>query len=153
MNTKIRMEEIKAMGPMKLPTTSILDYNGKILKLQPIIVPPKVQINLYGIEDTLKAVDLIAAISNALFRVSLQGWRINWFTGITVAIPIMWKLIPALDGIGNVPNELDDLNDREKDALLNAVKAKLTFSDDAESIIGMSLDILYKFKLLTGLFK
>lgn len=150
---KFTKEELTALRVVPIPVKNIVTQAGKVVPLKVVVGHPKPALNLYGVEDTLKAIDLIAAISNGLYKAALGKWKLNWYQGIIIAAPIIYRAIPLLGSLYNIPNELDDLNDKEKEYIVEKVKAKLTFSDNAESVIALSLDTLYRFKLLFGIFK
>jgi len=136
-----------------LPHKSFLMSNGKLIKLKPVALPDRPVLNLVGIKETSEAIDLIATIANTIAVIALTGWNIGLLGGITKSIPIFFKLIPAVKGIGNVITELEDLTPDEKQELIDLVQDKLLFKEDVEAIITMALDILYKLKVLAGVFK
>lgn len=150
----MKLTKLKAKGLQVLPVTSVLSNSGKIHTLQPVMAIAKPDIETYGIKDTLKSVKLIAAIANAVFVVAAGGWmKLGIFSIIFSIIPIVPKLFSAISGIGNVVNELNDLSPNEKEELIEAVKNELMFSEDVEGVVGIALDIIYKIKLLAGVFK
>jgi len=147
------IKELKIKGIEPLPAQTILDKSGNIVQMHPVVMVPKPRIDLFGIDDTLQAVDLIASIANAVFKVVASGGTVGWFFFVPEGIKILWKVIPAISGIGNVVHELEDLSPEEEKELLDAVKDKLLFKDDVKAIVSMALDILFKIKLLAGVFK
>ena len=106
-----------------------------------------------GINETTDLVMFLARLTNVLSSVIKSnpigiGWTIT-----VNAIPLVTGLVNAVDGISNVPAELEDLDEKEKDKIVNAIKDKLNFSEDVEGVISIAFNIAYGIKKLIGVFK
>jgi len=151
--TKINLEGLKIKGAEKLPIESLLNANGRILQLQPVVAITKPAPGR-GVKETLEAVSFIAAIANMVFSLIAKGWTgLGWITIVWNIIPLVSKAIPAVQGLNDVPQELDDLSPEEKEEVLEALKKHLLFSDDVEAVVDVALDIIYRVKTLIGVFK
>ena len=86
-----------------------------------------------GIEETKDVVIFLASLANAIKK-SLDDGEVTWTDAMNF-VGLVTKVFPAITGIGQVPIELDDLEDDEKEILIALVKDELDFSDNVEEII------------------
>ena len=92
-----------------------------------------------GIKETQDLVDFVALLGNAIDEATkdgLQAQDFGLFMGAIGAIP------GAIDGMGEIPKEIKDLDAAEKAQIIAGIKAKLDLRDDVlEGIIEESLSI------------
>lgn len=92
-----------------------------------------------GIKDTLEALDFAIPFANKIDETTKDGFKI-----IEAAefIPVLTKLPAAISGGQNIPKELGDLNDIERQQVIDKVK-ELEFTDeDAEIVAEKALNFL-----------
>jgi len=151
--SKINIDELKAKGAEKLPVESLLNTKGRVLQFQPVAIIAKPKMG-QGVTETLEAVQFIAAVANMIFSFVAKGWTgLGWISIAWNVVPLVTKAIPAIRGLSLIPQELDDLTNEEKEEVLTAIKEHLLFSDDVEAIVDTALDIIYRVKILAGVFK
>lgn len=63
------------------------------------------------------------------------------------------SLFPAIAGITNIPSELQDLDETERDELQSIVKEELNLSNNVEQVIELSLVIAADLKKLINIVK
>jgi len=102
-----------------------------------------------SIVETMEVVELVITLVNTIYLMTTLGL----IRGLTSAVSLLWKLPKAIEGINKLPQEIVDIDEDEKNQLITLIKDRLVFADDVESVISMILDIIFKIKLLTGLFR
>jgi hypothetical protein len=142
---------LKAKGAERIPVISVLDMKGHLHRMQPVTVVPKPPVGT-GTQETMEAIEFIAGVANMIYNFVTQP-GIGWFKIVWNVIPLVKKAIPAIKGLSLIPQELDDLTIQEKSEVLEAVAEHLEFSNDVEAIVNIALDIIYRVKMLAGVFK
>jgi len=90
----------------------------------------------YGIKETLDAVEFVVELANAVDKAGQDGFQI--IDGIHL-VPALTKLPAAITGGNEIPAEIDDLNDIERQQLIDKI-VELDFVDDrAEKIAEKAL--------------
>ena len=102
-----------------------------------------------SITETLDVIEFMATLINSVYLMLTFGW----IRGITNAVKLLWKLPKAIDGIKKLPQEIVDIDEDEKNQIIELVKDRLVFAEDVEAVISTILDVIYKIKMLTGLFR
>lgn len=106
----------------------------------------KIVMGSIGIKETADVVVAIIAFVNAGSE-ALEDGKITISDLPLILNPAM-KLPAMFAGIGQVPAELNELDDVEKNELLVLVKEELDFSDDVEDIVIKALIIIGDIKNL-----
>lgn len=134
-----------------LPIQSIIS-KGRVLELKtvdfiekPILFPA----SKATVKETLEVVDFIAGLANTIYAFITFGW----IRGLTHSVKTIFLLPNAIGGLSNLPEELSDIDELEKEEILKQVRSKLTFSEDVEAVVVLAIDIAHKLKILVGLFK
>jgi hypothetical protein len=81
-----------------------------------------------GIKDLKEFVLFIASLLVSTDEALKDGWQ--WWKDIIKILPSFVEAPAAIDGIGNIPNELDDLDENERGEIVTALQDKLTLSDE-----------------------
>lgn len=135
---------------MPFPVSSRVSRLPKELRGTKVL--PKISPNIrVGVNDLEDIVVFVAQIANIL-KAALSG-PVSWLFIIPRAPKLAISLVNAISGISNIPAELSDIDDKEKDKLIAKVKDTLEFPEDAENVIGIALNIAYGLKALVGVFK
>lgn len=88
--------------------------------------------NKYGIEDTLEALDFIVPFAQAIDVTTKDGFQI---IDAVKFVPSLTKLPAAIIGGKNIPREMNDLNDMEREQV-RAKVIELDFEDEYAEAIG-----------------
>jgi len=131
------MKDIPKHRPIELDqkTSDDLTNEAKNYKMEKIIM------GQFSIDDTKDVVVAIAAFANAINSALEDG-------KITITLTPAIKLPAAVTGIANVPAELDELDDTEKNELLALVQDELDFDANTEEIVTRALIIITDIKSL-----
>lgn len=148
--TRIEMDEIpEPKGPdITIPNLKEKAKNEP-LKQYPTIKP---RLNMYGIKETKDAIKAICGIGNAVSASLADDGKITIgdyakFIGPVISLPA------AISGIAEVPTELQDLTEQEKDELITLVRDELEVGDRAEEVTVKILNIIYEIKAFVDFLK
>lgn len=119
------------------------------LKQYPTI---KSELNMYGIEETKDAVIAVCALGNAIASSLEDDGKVTLGDLPKFINPVV-KLPAAISGIGEVPKELADLTDEEKEELVALVEGELEVGEKAEEVTTRILNIVYEIKSLVDFVK
>lgn len=111
----------------------------------------KIVMGTIGVEQTKDAIVAIAAFVNAM-SYALEDGKIT-LTDLPLLLNPAMKLPAALTGIGEIPNELSELDDNEMNELLVVVATELDLSVGIEELVTRSLIILNDIKKLVEFFQ
>jgi len=145
------MNEFKDLKPK--PVENIpLDEVKKGIEKKLKIIMEKVSMNNSNISETKDVVKFLCRTTNSVVESLKDDGRITVkdlfkFGGAVTS------LFPAIAGITSVPVELKDINDSERQELVELVKDELELSDNVESIVEKSLVIASEIKNLIELVK
>jgi len=112
----------------------------------------KPELNMYNIEETKDAIKAICGIGNAVSSSLADDGKITLgdypkFIGPVISLPA------AISGIAEVPEELADLTEQEKDELITLVRESLEVGDKAEEVTVKILNIIYEIKAFVDFIK
>jgi hypothetical protein len=155
MSKIIDINEIPKPRPPETPTADEMkekikeQVKNEPLKHYPIIKP---ELNMYGIEETKDVVKAICGLGNAIAASLADDGKITFsdypkFIGPLISLPA------AISGIGEVPKELKDLTEEEKQELIDLVRSELNVGERAEEVTIRILNIIYEIKQFVDFIK
>jgi hypothetical protein len=116
------------------------------ITMEPVTMPEQPNINV-GIND-LKDVALAgAAFGNAIYSAIADDGKINLADAAKFFTPVM-KLPAAISGIGNVPAEIDDLQESEIEEIKKLIADELDIKTNVEEIVTYSIELIWQVKEL-----
>lgn len=155
MKKRIELNEIPSAKGVNIPSGDEVLSNlkekikGEKLKKYPTIKP---ELNMYGIEETKDAIKAICGIGNAVSAALADDGKITFSDYPKFIGPII-KLPAAISGIAEVPKELSELTEQEKQELIDLVEGELEVGEKAEEVTVKILNIIYEIKALLDFLK
>ena len=128
----------KGFDNSEMRTEEDLINRAKNYKMEKIIM------GQYGIEQTADLVIAIAAFANAGAS-ALEDDKIT-LSDLPLLLSPAMKLPAALSGISEVPRELGELDEEEKNQLLVLVSEELDFKGSIEDVVTKALIIIADIK-------
>ena len=93
--------------------------------------------NQHNVKETKEVLGFVVPFANSLDLPLQDGFQ--WFKDLLSLLPASMKLPAAIEGIDQVPAEIDDLDHEERQELFNMI-AELNFdSDGSEEITERAL--------------
>ena len=128
-----------------LPTSDSITKKAKQYKMEKILM------GQFGIEETADLVIAVAAFANATGEALEDG--VITLSDLPLLLDPAVKLPAAFSGISEVPKELGELDEAEKNELLVLVAGELDFSENTEEVVTRALIIISDIKDLIDYIK
>jgi len=94
---------------------------------------------MVGIKETKEVATFITSLAEGIYEAQKGGW--SWSDYIHFIKPL-GDALPALDGITEVPAELEDLTDEEVAELVEHLKAEFDIDQElAEALVEDALEV------------
>ncbi len=139
----MKTPEPKGIDKSKDRTFDDLTNEAKNYKMEKVIM------GQFGIEETKDVVLAVTAFANAVSS-ALEDDKIS-LGDLPLLIGVATKLPSAISGISEVPKELNELDEAEKNELLVLVQEELDFQGDVEEVVTKALIIISDIKDLVDL--
>jgi hypothetical protein len=156
-NKVIEFDDIPAPKPPVTPTADEMKEKIKEqVKNEPTInhiTITKPELNMiYGIEELKDCVKAICGLGNGISAALADDGKITIGDYYKFIGPLI-KLPAAITGISEVPKELADLTEQEKDEIIELVKNELEVGERAEEVATRILSIIYEIKSFVDFIK